>query len=406
MPRRAETLSATKVKNAKSKEKDYKMFDGGGLFLLVTVKGSKLWKLKYRINNKEKLLSFGKYPLISLSEARELRDLNKKLIKQGLDPQEYKNAKKQEQKTKQQELNNTFKKIALERLEKSRSELSEAHYKRTMGGFKNYVFPAIGEKLINEIDAIDIINILRHMVDKKIKNSAQKVYQSINKTFKYAVANGYTSRNPASDFDVKEIIGKITQNHYPIITDTKGIRKLLNSINNYGGEFSTKNALIFMAHTFVRPTNIRLALWDEIDLENRQWVIPAHKMKTNNEHIVPLSRQMLELLKEVKKYNGDSMYLFPSGKSLNTPLSDGTFLRAIRKMGYTKEDFTPHGFRGMFSTLANEKSDFPHEVIEIQLAHSVGSRVSQAYNRAQYLDQRVELMQWWSDYLDKCMEIQ
>jgi len=382
------------------------MFDGGGLFLLVTAKGSKLWKLKYRINNKEKLLSFGKYPLISLSEARELRDLNKKLIKQGLDPQEYKNAKKQEQKTKQQELNNTFKKIALERLEKSRSELSEAHYKRTMGGFKNYVFPAIGEKLINEIDAIDIINILRHMVDKKIKNSAQKVYQSINKTFKYAVANGYTSRNPASDFDVKEIIGKITQNHYPIITDTKGIRKLLNSINNYGGEFSTKNALIFMAHTFVRPTNIRLALWDEIDLENRQWVIPAHKMKTNNEHIVPLSRQMLELLKEVKKYNGDSMYLFPSGKSLNTPLSDGTFLRAIRKMGYTKEDFTPHGFRGMFSTLANEKSDFPHEVIEIQLAHSVGSRVSQAYNRAQYLDQRVELMQWWSDYLDKCMEIQ
>ena len=406
MPRRAETLSATKVKNAKSKEKDYKMFDGGGLFLLVTVKGSKLWKLKYRINNKEKLLSFGKYPLISLSEARELRDLNKKLIKQGLDPQEYKNAKKQEQKTKQQELNNTFKKIALERLEKSRSELSEAHYKRTMGGFKNYVFPAIGEKLINEIDAIDIINILRHMVDKKIKNSAQKVYQSINKTFKYAVANGYTSRNPASDFDVKEIIGKITQNHYPIITDTKGIRKLLNSINNYGGEFSTKNALIFMAHTFVRPTNIRLALWDEIDLENRQWVIPAHKMKTNNEHIVPLSRQMLELLKEVKKYNGDSMYLFPSEKSPNTPLSDGTFLRAIRKMGYTKEDFTPHGFRGMFSTLANEKSDFPHEVIEIQLAHSVGSRVSQAYNRAQYLDQRVELMQWWSDYLDKCMEIQ
>ncbi len=155
-----------------------------------------------------------------------------------------------------------------------------------------------------------------------------------------------------------------------------------------------------LAYTFVRPANIRLALWSEIDFKNRQWVIPAKKMKTKDEFIVPLSDTLITLLQEVQQYSSGSPYLFPSTKSKTTPLSDGALLGAIRRMGYTKEEFTPHGFRALFSTIAHEKSPFKYDVIETQLAHSVGNSVSQAYNRAKYLDERVELMQWWSDYLD------
>jgi integrase len=401
MARIATALTDTKIKNAKAKAKDYKLFDGGGLYILVTKAGGKNWKLKYKFDSKEKLLSLGSYPKVSLAKARELREKYKTDISNGIDPGKKKKEIKQKVEQESEKQKNTFEVIALERLNKVKEDISDSHYKRTLGIFKKYTFKALGDIPIDKIEPKHIIGLLKEMMEEDIKTSTQKAHQAISKTFKYAVAHGYATRNPSNDFDIKEITGVVKTTHYPTITDEKGIKNLLMSIKEYGGELSTKYALLFLAYTFVRPTNARLALWSEIDLEAKQWVIPAKKMKTRDEFIIPLSNTLIELLQEIKLYSGDSEYLFPSTKSKSTPLSDGALIGAVRRMGYTKEEFTPHGFRAMFSTIAHEKSHFAYEVIETQLAHSVGNSVSQAYNRAKYLDERVKLMQWWSDYLDE-----
>ena len=401
MARAITPLTATQIKQAKPRDKDYKLSDGGGLYLLVTRAGGKHWKLKYKIDAKESKISLGAYPDITLVKARELREKNKQLIANGINPNELKKEKKALQKQEVIKTRNTFEKIALERLEKIREDISEPHYKRMYRGFLNDTFPYIGSKSLDEIEASDIIIILQVMMSRGVRNSSQKVFQAINKTFKWSVANGLAKRNPCADIEVSEIIGKSKENHYPTITDNQGIKNLLLSINEYKGETSTKYALLMLSYTFVRPSNIRLALWSEMDLQSKQWVIPAKKMKTKDEFIIPLTDTLIALLEEIKLYSGDSPYLFPSTKSKSTPLSDGALLGAIRRIGYTKEEFTPHGFRAMFSTIAHEKSNFKYDVIETQLAHSVGNSVSQAYNRAKYLNERVELMQWWSDYLDE-----
>lgn len=401
MARTVTPLNATQIKQAKPQTKDYKLSDGGGLYLLVTKAGGKHWKLKYRFNGKEQKLSLGAYPEITLLKARSLRDEHKSTIAHGINP----NKEKKEQKAIQQEeeikATNTFKNIALERLEKQRDTYSEAHFNRTLNAFNNDCFQFIGDKNIDEVEASDLIKILQVMADRGVNDSARKLYYAINKTFKWAVANEKAKRNPAADILLEEILGKRSKKHYPTITDDQGIKNLLTSINEYQGEPSTRYALLLLAHTFLRPSNVRLALWSEVDFKTKQIVLPAKKMKTRDEFIVPLSGQVLELLKEVQQYSGDSPYLFPSTKSKTTPLSDGALLGAIRRMGYSSDEFTPHGFRAMFSTIAHEKSSFKYDVIETQLAHSVGNSVSQAYNRAKYLDERVELMQWWSDYLDE-----
>lgn len=397
-------LTATQIKTAKAKEKDYKLFDGGGLFLLVTKRNSKLWRLKYKFDGKEKLLSLGSYPSISLLKARSLREEHKTTIANGDNPSAIKKEIKNNQKKNDYKDSSTFKSIALERLEKIKDDISETHYKGTMRGFVNDTFPYIGDVNIDDVTAQDIIMLLRRMMERDVRNSTQKVYQTIGKTFKWAVANGLALRNPASDIDISEIIGKSNEEHYPTIIDNHGIKNLLTSIQEYGGEPSTKYALLFLAYTFVRPTNARLALWSEIDLKEKQWSIPAKKMKTKDDFIVPLPDSLIKMLEKIKLYAGDSPYLFPSTKSRTTPLSDGALLGAIRRMGYGTTEFTPHGFRAMFSTLAHEKSGFKYDVIETQLAHKVGGKVSQAYNRAKYLDDRVELMQWWNTYLNNILK--
>ena len=394
-------LTATQIKQAKPREKDYKLFDGGGLYLLITKRGTKLWKMKYRINGKEKLLSFGAYPTISLQEARKKREQHKEQILQNIDPIEAKREKKQEQKIKEIKKQNTFKKVALERLEKEKGKISESHYKRTLRSFLNDAFPILGDLPIDEVEAKHIIELLKKMRDRKIIESAKKLSYAMSKTFKYAVANGYASRNPIADIDINELLGKQEIKHYPTITDDTEIKNLITSIQEYKGALSTKYALLLLAYTAVRPSNARLAKWEEIDFKAKQWVIPAKKMKTRQEHIIPLSNQLIELLEDMKLFSGDSPYIFPSTKSKTTSLSDGALLGAIRRMGYTKEEFTPHGFRAMFSTIAHEKSKFSFDAIELHLAHSTGNSVSRAYNRAKHLDERKELVQWWANYLDE-----
>jgi integrase len=404
MARTITPLTDTKIKTAKAKEKDYKLFDGGGLFLLVTKRNSKLWRLKYNFDGKEKLISLGAYPSITLNQARTLREKHKSDIASGINPTEHKRQKKELIKQEEIKNLNTFQFLALQRLEQVEDEISESHYKRIYRGFKNDVFPFIGNKPIDDVLAEDIINILQVMMKRGVRNSAKQVYHAISKTFKWAVANAKAKRNPATDIDLSEIIGKSNEKHYPTITDDKGIKNLLISIQDYTGEYITKQALMMMAYTFVRTKNIRFALWSEINFETKLWTIPPKKMKTKDEFIVPLTDTVVKLLKDVQEYSNDSIYIFPSVKSKSTPMSDGALLGAIRRMGYSKDEFTPHGFRAMFSTIAHQNSGFKYEVIETQLAHSVGNSVSKAYNRAKYLNDRVKLMKWWSDYLDNLLQ--
>ena len=408
MPRVITPLNDKQIKALKQKEKAYTKADGNGLQLLIKPNGSKLWEFLYKSPTllKRRKTSFGTYPDTDLKTARNKRAEYITKIRNGIDPLEEKQTIKQVKEEANIKAKNTFEKVALERLEKQKDTFSEAHYKRTINAFKNDCFKFIGNKSVNDVTAKDIIKIMQIMNERGVNDSARKLFYAISKTFKWAVANDKAERNPCADILLEEILGKKTKQHYPTITDNTGIKNLLISIKEYQGETSTKNALLMLAYTFVRPSNVRLALWEEIDLNAKQWIIPAKKMKTRDEFIVPLSNTLLELLKDIKLYAGDSPYLFPSTKSKTTPLSDGALLGAIRRMGYTKEEFTPHGFRAMFSTIAHEKSPFKYDVIETQLAHSVGNSVSQAYNRAKYLDERVELLQWWSDYLEEVQKCQ
>lgn len=393
-------LTDTKIKSAKAQDKDYKLFDSGGLFLLVTKSGGKHWKLKYYFENKEKKLSIGKYPEITLVEARKKREDAKALLANGIDPNQKKKKEATIKKQEEELQENTFKRIALQRLEKVKDTISESHYKRTLRGFENDAFRYIGDKPLDEITADDIIEILQRMEKRGVNDSARKLYHSISKTFKWAVSNRFAKRNPANDIDLNELLGKQVVTNYATLTADDDIRGLLLAIDGYQGEYTTKQALKLMSYTAVRTINIRYAEWGEIDFKRKQWSIPASKMKTKNDLIVPLSPSAIKILEDMQEYTGVYKYVFPSIKSKTAPMSDNTLLGAIRRLGFTKEEFTPHGFRAMFSSIAHEKSPFKYEAIEIQLAHSVGNGVSKAYNRALYLDERVELMQWWSDYID------
>jgi len=272
------------------------LFDGGGLYLAVTPKGGKWWRLKYRFDNKEKRLALGVYPDLSLQEARKLREIYKTQIAEGINPNEDKKAKKEAKAIQEVKNLNTFEKLARERLSLVQNEISEAHYNRTLNALVNDCFPIIGAMPIDEIEAKDILVILQIMVDRNIKESARKLFYAISKTFKWAVANGKAKRNPANDILLEEVIGKKSTRHFPTISDDKGIRGLLLAIDSYTGEHTTKRALQMLAHVFVRPYNIRHAEWSEIDFENKQWSISSTKMKTKEDLIVPLTDTVIDIM--------------------------------------------------------------------------------------------------------------
>ncbi len=413
MPRVVTPLNDRQIKALKPKEKAYTKADGNGLQLLIKPNGSKLWEFLYKSPTliKRRKTSFGTYPDTNLKTARSKRAEYTTKIRNGIDPldekQEINAIKIQSENKAKFTFELLSRALIKERL--NSKEISEVHYKRVLTAFENDTYPFIGKKVISEVTTSDIKSIITKVSKRGANESARKLYYAISKTFKTLITRdnadeaefNYQITNPPATLDLSDLVGKATKQHYPTITDDTGIKNLLASIKEYQGETSTKYALLMLAYTFVRPVNIRLALWSEINLKAKQWVIPAKKMKTRDEFILPLSDTIINILQEIKLYSGDSKYLFPSTKSKSTPLSDGALLGAIRRMGYTKEEFTPHGFRAMFSTIAHEKSSFKYDVIETQLAHSIGNSVSKAYNRAKYLDERVELMQWWSDHLDE-----
>ncbi|MCU7876787.1 MAG: tyrosine-type recombinase/integrase [Candidatus Thiodiazotropha sp. (ex Lucinoma borealis)] len=385
-------LTDTAVRNAKPKEKAYKLFDGGGLFLLVNPKGSRYWRLKYRFQGKEKLLALGVYPDVSLKTARDRRDTARTQIADGIDPGEVRKATKAAQADE-----NSFEAVACEWWSKHEPNWSETHSSRIMLRLKKDVFPWIGNRPIGEITAPELLTVLRRIESRGAVETAHRIHQSCGQIFRYAVATGRAERD--SSADLKGALPPTRQKHHASITDPVKIGELLRVTDGYEGSFVTRCALQLASLTFVRPGELRHAEWSEIDLDNSEWRIPAEKMKMSVVHIVPLSTQAVAVLNEINPLTGRGKYVFPGVRSLKRPMSENTVNAALRRLGYTKDQMTGHGFRSMASTILNEQG-WHRDAIERQLAHAERNSVRAAYNYAEHLPERVKMMQWWADYLD------
>ncbi len=396
-------LTATEVKSAKPKEKAYKLFDGQGLFLFVDKTGGKLWRLKYKspVTDKEKTYSMGRFPDISLLQAREKRQELRSMITQGIDPMLEKQEEKVKLVAKEVKKSDTFKKVA-EEFFKHKTDLSEGHLKRQKARLSNDIYPFIGDTPITEITRLNIIESVKRIEARGTIETAHRVLSLCNSVFRYATAHEKIPYNILADIDRKNILKPAPDKNYPTITDPEEIKHLLNALDGYKGEAITRYALQLLPFVAARPGNIRSAEWSEIDFENYQWVISGEKMKTGGKHIIPLSLQAMKIIKELQMLTGDSEYLFPSPLDKKRPMSDNTLNAALKRLGY-KGQMNPHSFRAMFSTVLHEKiteHNFHSGIIERQLAHKEKNKVKAAYDHSEYLPQRKELMQWWANWLD------
>ena len=393
MPKRITPLSDTKIRTTKPQQKPYKLFDGGGLFMLVTPTGGKLWRLKYRFGGIEKLLSIGVYPQISLAEVRQRRDQALAMIANGLDPGNLKKA----QKAAQSEEVETFEVIAREWHGKFSQSWAPSHANKIIRRLELYVFPWLGNSAIKSITAPELLTVLRRIEAKGTLETAHRTQQNCGQVFRYAVATGRAERDPSAD--LRGALPPASSKHMATITDPKEIGGLLRSIDTYKGSIVTRCALQLAPLTFVRPGELRQAEWSEINFEGAEWRIPAEKMKAGTLHIVPLSTQAITVLREIQPVTGNGRYVFPSPRTDSRPMSENAVLSALRRMGYAKDEMSGHGFRSMASTLLNEQG-WNRDAIERQLAHAERNSVRAAYNYAEFLTERREMMQSWANYLD------
>ena len=393
MPKRIVPLSETKVRTAKPKKSPQKLFDGGGLFLLVTPSGGKLWNLKYRFNGKEKKLSLGSYPEISLAEARQRREEARTLVANEVDPGEIKKA----QQAAESAQADTFEVIAREWHSRFAPTWAKSHAGKIIRRFELYVFPWIGTKEITSISAKEMLEVLRRVEEKGIIETAHRIQQSCGRVFRYAIATGRAERDPTGD--LRGALPPANTKHMASIIDPREIGGLLRAIDGYNGSIVTRCALQLAPLVFVRPGELRHAEWTEIDFDAKEWRIPAEKMKSKFQHIVPLSKQSVKVLREIMPLTGKGKYVFPSPRTGNRPMSDNAVLAALRRMGYDKDEMSGHGFRSMASTLLNEQG-WNRDAIERQLAHTEKNSVRASYNFAEYLHERRKMMQSWADYLD------
>jgi len=397
MPKRIIPLTDMKVQKAKPKDKPLSFFDGGGLYLLVTPSGGKLWRFKYRFDKKEKKIAFGSYPEISLMDARQRRDDARKLLANNVDPGAVRKAQKQAK----VEETETFEVIAREWHNKFKSKWTEGHALKYMRRLELDLFPWIGARPIKDITAPELLAALRRTESRGAIDAAHRLRGLCNMIFRYATATGRAQHNLAQD-----LIGSLPpaqKRHLAAITEPKEVAKLLRAIDNYHGSFIVRCALRLSPLVFVRPGELRHMQWDELDFEKAEWHIPAHKMKLRQPHIVPLSKQSLEILTEIKPLTGTGIYVFP-GRTSNRPMSNNAILAALRNMGYTAEQMTPHGFRAMARTILDEVLQVRVDLIEAQLAHRVLDVLGRAYNRTKHLPERRRMMQTWGDYLEGLKE--
>ena len=388
-------LTASTVKSAKPSAKPYKLADGAGMYLLVHPSGAKYWRLKYRIAGKEKLLALGVYPEVSLAEARIRRDNARLLIRDGRDPGV---AKQLQKKILQNQNSETFEAVAREWFETKIADKSESYRVRTLRILEKDLFPKLGALAISDITSRQLLETLR-VVEARTVDIAHRAKQSAGQVFRYAVATGRAERDIATD--LSGALKSRTVKHSTTILDPVEIGQLLRSIDAYSGSMVVRAALQLSPLLFVRPGELRTMQWDEIDWQKSRWQIPASKMKMREPHVVPLANQSAEILKALRPLTGQGAFVFPSARKGGRPLSDNGVRTALRSLGYTNEQITPHGFRAMARTLLDEELGFRIDYIEHQLAHAVKDPLGRAYNRTKHLDERIKMMQGWADYLDQ-----
>ena len=392
-------LTDVAIRNAKPGEKAFKLADGAGMFLLVTPAGGKLWRLKYRIDGREKLLAMGAYPETGLSDARKRRDEARGLIARGVDPSREKQRDKVRSRA---QATDTFAAITNEYCAKRRRD-GENGWTPATAKRSEYLLsllnPGIGRLAISDIEPADVLAAVRKIEAKGNLESARRTLQLASMVFRYAVATARLRSDPTRD--LKGALTAPTVTHYGAITDAKNVGGLLRAIDGYEGQGLTKLALQFAPHVFVRPGELRHAEWEEIDLDGGIWNIPAGKMKMGKAHHVPLSKQAVAILRELHAATGPTGYAFPSIRTRARPMSENTLNAALRRLGYTSGEMTAHGFRAMASTLLNESGKWNPDAIERALAHGDSDKVRAAYHRGAHWQERVEMAQWWSDYLDQ-----
>lgn len=385
------TLSEARVRAAKPKDKPYKLFDERGLYLRVERSGGRLWRFRYHHGGKEKLLSLGSYPDVSLKRAREKRDDARKLVADGIDP----SAQRQKEKLAQTV---TFESIADEWLSLQSNKLAEETQQILRARLKSYLYPYIGARPITEVTAPELLAALRKTEARGKHETAHRARALAGRIFRYAIATGRGERDISAD--LKDALAPVESRNFAAVTDPAKVGKLLRAIDGYDGQPVTALALKLAPLVFVRPGELRAAEWSEFDLKSAEWRIPAVRMKMGELHIVPLSQQALSILRELQPLTSRGRYVFPSLLSRDRPMSENTINAALRRMGYSGEEHTGHGFRSMASTLLNEQG-FPPDIIELQLAHVERNKVRAAYNKAQRLAERRRMMQAWADYLDE-----
>ncbi|MBI1216810.1 MAG: DUF4102 domain-containing protein [Alphaproteobacteria bacterium] len=392
-------LSDKKCRNAKPESKPYKLVDGGGLYLLVKPEGGKYWRMKYYYLGKEKLLALGVYPLVSLAEAREARNQAKKMLAAGKDPSV---VKKENKRKALRTAKNTFQAVALEWHEKQKERWTPHHAVNVMRRLNIDIFPYIGKRPISEIDPPELLEeVLRRIEKRNSLYVAGRVKQICGQIFRYGVATGKCKRDPSADLRGALKTGKTK--HFPTL-DIKEMPEFLAVLERNDARLfaSTRRAIRLLMLMFTRTTELIHSTWQEFDFENAMWEIPAERMKMGNPHLVPLSRQAIEILKEQKEEIGhlNTPWVFPGQVHPGKPMSNNTILFAIGRMGY-KGRMTGHGFRALAMSTIKERLGYRHEVVDRQLAHAHRSKIDRAYDRAQFLDERVVMMQQWADYLDK-----
>lgn len=393
MPKRITPLSEIKVRTAKPQKDTYKIFDGGGLFLMVTPSGGKLWHFKYRFDGKEKKLSLGSYPEISLADARQRREEARSQVSHGIDPGALRKAQKQA-KTEETE---TFGVIAREWYAKFVSTWSPGHAEAIRNRMEKDLIPWLGKLPMKEIKVPIVVESLRRIEDRGALETAHRVRTIFGQVCRYALATGRVEHDISTG--LKGALPQPPERHHAAITDPKEVGPLLRAIDGYQGQFMVRCALKLAPMLFVRPGELRRAEWAEIDLDAAVWSIPAAKMKMKEPHIVPLCRQAVEILTELKDLTGASRYVFPSTRSFTKPMSENTVNAAIRYLGYDRDTMTGHGFRAMARTILDEVLHVNPYVIEAQLAHKVPDPLGRAYNRTTHLPERLKMMQEWADYL-------
>lgn len=387
-------LTDTAVRNAKASSKAYKVFDERGLFLIITPAGGKWWRLKYRFGGKEKMLSLGVYPDVSLKDAREKRDAARRLLANEIDPGENRKVQKA---AKVERSANSFEVIAREWFAKQQPTWAVSHADKIIARLENDVFPWLGGKAIAEITAPDVLSVLRRIEGRGTNDTAPRASGNISQVMRYAIATGRAERDPVPD--LRGALPPLRHRNFASITDPVKVAELLRAMDAFSGTYVVRSALLLAPLLFVRPGELRKALWADIDLDKAEWRYFVTKTKT--EHSVPLATQAVAILNDLHALTGHAANVFP-GRDPQKPMSEAAINAALRRMGYdTKTEITVHGFRAMARTILHEELHQKPEVIEHQLAHKVPDSLGTAYNRTKFLKERKAMMQLWADYLDK-----